>query len=67
MNYSYKQVVLGDTKNRNSIMVALHLVDKETYFIDPKFRFQKISCKLKNKKVVSKKDLDINKNIKKFA
>ena len=40
-NKSYRQIVLGDTINRNSVMVAQLLVDKETSFIDPKSRFQK--------------------------
>ena len=67
MKYSYKQIVLGDTKDRNSVMVAPLLVDKETSFIDPKFRFQKISRKTKNKKVISQKNSNINKYNKKFV
>ena len=62
MNYSYKQVFIGDTINRNSVMVAPLLVDKETSFIDPNSRFQKITCKSKNKCIASKKHSDINKN-----
>ena len=61
MNYSFKQVVLVDTTNRNSVMVATHSVDAEMSFMDPKLRFQKISCKLKNKLVTIKKHCDVNK------
>ena len=32
MKYSYKQIVLGDTKDRNSVMVAPLSVDEETSF-----------------------------------
>ena len=67
MKYTYKQIVLGDTKVRNSVMVAPHSVDKETSFVDPIFRFQKVSRKSNNKSFISKKNSDINKIKKKIT
>ena len=48
-------------------MVAPHSVDKETSFVNPKFRFQKVSRQTNNKRFISKKNSDISKIKKNFV